>query len=131
MEDGAKPGLDELRAAAVHADSADVAAARLGFHRAFPHRSARRVLYVTQAIAFALCAAMFVLALWWAPSATLNVVHVSAWLFFASAILVRLFAAAQLTPALSGLAAPTHWPTYTVLCPLYREANVAPDTGSQ
>jgi cellulose synthase/poly-beta-1,6-N-acetylglucosamine synthase-like glycosyltransferase len=32
-----------------------------------------------------------------------------------------------LAPTLSRLAEPQRWPIYTILCPLYREANVAPD----
>jgi hypothetical protein len=46
---------------------------------------------------------------------------------FTIAIGLRLIAAASLAPTLSRLAEPARWPAYTVLCPLYREANVVPD----
>jgi cellulose synthase/poly-beta-1,6-N-acetylglucosamine synthase-like glycosyltransferase len=38
-----------------------------------------------------------------------------------------LIAAAHLQLILSRLAEPVRWPVYTILCPLYREANVTPD----
>ena len=46
---------------------------------------------------------------------------------FAAAIAFRLVAASSLTPVLSRLANPSHWPVYTVLCPVYREAAIVPD----
>ena len=62
-----------------------------------------------------------------APALSFEVVHIAALALFAIAIALRLIAAASLSPTLSRLAEPAHWPIYTVLCPLYREANVVPD----
>jgi glycosyltransferase XagB len=125
--DGAELRLDDLRAAPVSVSAAELDAARFGFHRAFPHRSAKRVLYVTQALALIALGGGLVLMLRAAPTATLDTLHFGALGLFAIAILLRLVAAARLSPLLSRLAAPAPWPTYTVLCPLYRESNVAPD----
>jgi len=119
--------LDELRAAAVHVSAAEAAAAGEHFHKTQPGRSARRVLYVTQLIAFAALTAIVLASFWVAPRLTAEVVHWTAWGLFAAAILLRLAAAASLKPLLSRLAEPGRWPIYTILCPLYREANVAPD----
>lgn len=48
-------------------------------------------------------------------------------LLFNAALVVRSFAAQQeLSPTPAELAAVTRWPTYTVLCPLYRESAVVP-----
>lgn len=125
--DGADPRYDELRPAAATLGAAELDAARRGFHRAFPQRSARRVFHVTQTAWLATIAtgAVMAFALW--PLIAFETLHVGAIIFFAAAILVRLFAAARLEPVLSRLAEPARWPVYTVLCPLYREANVAPD----
>jgi len=103
---------------------AELEAARLGFHRAHPHRSAKRVFYVTQLIAIVTLAAGFVLALRAAPALTWATVHYAALSFFAIAIFWRLIAASNLKPLLWRLTSPAQWPTYTILCPLYREAGV-------
>lgn len=102
-------------------------AARFGFHRAFPQRSAKRVIHFTQLAALLALAA----ALSWAWRAdaemTWRALKLVAFALFATAIAWRLLAAAHLKPPLSRLAAPAHWPTYTILCPLYREGNVVAD----
>lgn len=117
----------ERRRIAPPVSDAELEAARLGFHRAFPHRSAKRVVFFTQILAMAGLIAGFVLMLRAAPGPTLEALHLSALSLFAIAILLRLVAAARLSPVLSRLSAPQTWPTYTVLCPLYREANVVAD----
>lgn len=125
--DGADPQRDtqaELRAS-VSADELD--AARLGFHRRFPQRSAKRVFFVTQALAFLVIASALVWALCSAPELTFSALHIGALSLFAVVIGFRLIAAAHLQPILSRLAEPVRWPVYTILCPLYREANVTPD----
>jgi len=98
-----------------------------GFHRAFPRRSAKRALHCTQAVALVLLGAAFVEAWRLDAALTLAVLKIAALSLFACAILWRLAGASSLTPVLSRLAQPTQWPTYTILCPLYREANVVPD----
>lgn len=125
--DGAEPRLDGLSPAAVSLSAAELDCARYGFHHDHPHRSAKRRLYATQGIAAAALVAGLVWALIKAPALTFDIVHFGALVLFAIAILWRLFAAASLAPLLSRLAEPTHWPTYTILCPLYREANVVAD----
>jgi cellulose synthase/poly-beta-1,6-N-acetylglucosamine synthase-like glycosyltransferase len=62
-----------------------------------------------------------------ASSAFFTTLHFVALALFALAIAWLLVAASALTPVLSRLAAPSRWPVYTILCPLYREAAVAPD----
>jgi glycosyltransferase XagB len=111
-------------AAAVTLDAAELDAARLGFHRAFPRRSAKRTIYITQVCAALVLIAALVLALRAWPASTTQILHASVWCVFATLILWRLFAAASLSPMLSRIAEPTSWPTYTILCPLYREANI-------
>lgn len=99
--------------------------ARLGFFRARPSRSSRRVFHFTQLIAIA---ALFYGATWAArvaPGITFTVTHIAAIAIFSAAIFIRFMAAASLAPLLSRLASPTRFPIYTILCPLYREANVA------
>jgi len=120
--DGAEPqhGAHSL-------DEAGLDVARLGFHRAHKRRSAKRVLYFTQAVVFAAIVASFVWAIRAAPSLTWTIVHYGAFALFATAITWRFIAASNLKPLLWRLAAPAVWPTYTILCPLYREANVLPD----
>ncbi|MEZ5995423.1 MAG: glycosyltransferase [Hyphomonadaceae bacterium] len=125
-EDGALK-LDSLRAAAATLDAAALDQARLGFHRAFPRRSARRVFHVTQLLSLSLIAAGAVWALRTHFHVTLGVLHWCALGLFASAVLWRLIAASSLTPLISRLAAPANFPVYSILCPLYREANVALD----
>ncbi|MBS0383887.1 MAG: glycosyltransferase [Proteobacteria bacterium] len=117
---GSHNGLEQAAAATL--DAAALESARFGFHRNHGQRSAKRVLHFTQVVAFALIIA----GLWWAASSalgtTLFALHVAALLLFTTAIAWRLVAASILTPILSRLAAPQHWPTYTILCPLYGEA---------
>ncbi len=125
--DGAEPRLDELRIAAVTLDAAQLDTARFGFHRAFPRRSAKRVFHITQVLGFAALAAALVWAATNAPALTFDVLHYAALALFAAAILFRLIAASSLQLELSRLASPERWPIYTILCPLYREANVTPD----
>lgn len=125
--DGGEPRYDELRPAAANVSAAELDAARLGFHRAFPQRSAKRVFFVTQAVALVALIAAIVWAFRAAPALSFEVAHIAALTLFAIAIALRLVAAASLAPTLSRLAEPQTWPVYTVLCPLYREANVVPD----
>lgn len=122
-------GMDgaDLQRAAHSLDAAALEAARLGFHRAHPHRSAKRTFYFTQLIALAALIAAFIWAVRAAPALTWDAVHYGALALFGAAILWRLIAAANLKRVLWRLAAPEHWPTYTILCPLYREANVIPE----
>jgi cellulose synthase/poly-beta-1,6-N-acetylglucosamine synthase-like glycosyltransferase len=98
-----------------------------GFQRAHPHRSAKRRLYFTQALAIALFIGALGFALASAPRPTLAALSAGAYVLFTAAILLRLFAAAHLRPVLTRLAAPAQTPAYTILCPLYREANVVAD----
>jgi cellulose synthase/poly-beta-1,6-N-acetylglucosamine synthase-like glycosyltransferase len=125
--DGVEPRPDGLREAAVSLGPAQLDDAREAFHRRFPERSAKRVFYITQIIAFAILIAGLAGALAWAPAATFDVLHYGALALFAVAILWRLIAAAPLEPVLSRLAEPTRWPVYTILCPLRGEALVASD----
>lgn len=118
---------DGLRAETVTISAAELEQARLGFHRAFPRRSAKRRFHVTQLLIIAALIAALVWAFRAAPAVSFSVLHLTALTLFAIAILWRLIAAASLTPVLSRLAAPEQWPVYTILCPLYREANVTPD----
>lgn len=116
---------ETARAAAVKVDAATLDAACNGFHRAHARRSAKRVLHVTQAVVLMAAGA----GLWFAfrtePRATINAIQLFAWALFALTIAWRLVAASSLQPTLWRLAAPTRWPTYTILCPLRHEANVA------
>ena len=116
--------LDQLRAAAITVSAEQLDAARFGFHRAFPRRSAKRRLHFTQMVALLTLGAGLVWALRAAPAATFGALHAGALALFTIAILWRLVAAASLTSIKSRLAAPASWPTYTILCPLYHEANV-------
>lgn len=120
-------GADSARATVTNADAPIIDAAAMGFHRAYPARSAKRTAFVTQLLAFALLAAALVGALLWAPAATWAAIRAFAFTLFAAAIVLRLFAAAHLKPLLSRLADTSHAPTYSILCPLYNEANVVPD----
>jgi len=106
---------------------AELDAARFAFHRAYPHRSSKRRLYVTQLIAIAAVIAAFIWAAQTAPALTWNVVHYGALGLFGIAITWRLIAASNLKRVLWRLASPAQWPVYTILCPLYRESNVVPD----
>jgi cellulose synthase/poly-beta-1,6-N-acetylglucosamine synthase-like glycosyltransferase len=117
-------GESGRRCEVLRIESEGLDAARLGFHRVFPARSAKRRLHFTQALFLALAITGVVRAAIIAPDLTFAALHVFALLLFAAVTLWRLFAASNLSPLLSRIATATHWPTYTILCPLYREANV-------
>lgn len=125
--DGQGRASSQLHVAAVEIDAATLERARLGFHRAFPARSAKRVLHWTQMLTLAALGYGLYVAFSTDTALTLRIVYTLAFALFAAAILWRLVAAGRLTPLLSRLAAPARWPTYTILCPLYREAEVVPD----
>jgi hypothetical protein len=118
-----------LRPAATTIDAAALDRACFGFHRAAPARSAKRVLFWTQIAV--LCA------LGWALYGAIRhnsalTQQVGLWIaygLFAAATAWRLYAAANLTPVLSRVGEPRDgvWPTYTLLCPLYREAGIVFD----
>lgn len=125
--DGVIWRADDLRPAATTVAAVDLDAARFDFHREHPHRSAKRTFYATQILAFAAIAA----ALWWSfsasPSATAAALNAALLALFACAILLRFAAAAHVGHVLTPLASPARYPVYTILCPLYREANVVAD----
>lgn len=125
--DGAEPRPDGLSAAATVVSAEELDAARLGFHRRFRHRSARRVFYISQLFGFAALTAGSAWLFTHYTAETWQAVHLTALTLFAAAIMLRLFAAARLQPVLSRLAEPECFPTYTILCPLYREAGVTLD----
>lgn len=123
--DGAEDG-GAWRSASVSIETDALEAARLGLHRAAPARSARRVLFWTQAGALSLAGWALWLALQRDSATASRVLLWIAYALFAMTTLWRLWAAANLTPVLSRLGEPRdgQWPVYTVLCPLYREAAV-------
>ncbi|MBL8545942.1 MAG: glycosyltransferase [Hyphomonadaceae bacterium] len=125
MDGGVRPtGLNETAStvsAAALEDACD------GLARTKPHLSAKRRLYWTQLLAIAVLIAGLVWAARQAPGVTFGAAYFVLFVLFGAAILIRLVAAASLSPTLSRLAAPERFPTYTILCPLYREANVAHD----
>lgn len=125
--DGGEMRLDGLRYAATHVDAAALDAACHGFDRAHKHRSAKRALYFTQIVAFLAALAGLIAAFLFAPDITFTALRIVAFVLFSAAIMLRLFAAASLKQPLSRLASPARFPTYTILCPLYREANVVAD----
>lgn len=127
MDGAEQPRLDGLRPAAIHLSDAEVDTARFAFHRARPAYSAKRVLYVTQGIAFALLIAFVLLAFDFAPGPAFGIAHIGALILFAGAILVRFLAASSSKRILTRIAEPAHWPIYSILCPVYREANIVPD----
>jgi cellulose synthase/poly-beta-1,6-N-acetylglucosamine synthase-like glycosyltransferase len=118
-------GGKALGSAAISADALDTA--RFGFHRAFPPRSAKRRIHFTQALWMGALLAGGIWATARFPTAALAIAHGAGIAIFAAAIFVRLAAAANLKPEQTRLATPSQWPTFTILCPLYREANVAHD----
>jgi cellulose synthase/poly-beta-1,6-N-acetylglucosamine synthase-like glycosyltransferase len=124
--DGGEPRLEGLRPAAA-VSAAELDAARLGFHRAFPARSSKHVFYAMQVIALIVLLAAIVWAFRSAPALSFEVAHITALSLFALAIGLRFVAASSLAPTLWRLSEPKQFPVYTVLCPLYREANVIPD----
>jgi cellulose synthase/poly-beta-1,6-N-acetylglucosamine synthase-like glycosyltransferase len=91
-----------------------------------PEASAQRVLTTTQAIGLLVCVVAGVWAVWAAAAATAAAAHIAVWVIFAAASITRLAAAwAALAPPPSPRA---RWtaplPTYTLLCPLFREARM-------
>ncbi len=125
MDGAREPSNVRTAAAMVGPDT--VEAARLGFHRAQPNRSARRVFTVVQLAVFGLLGWGFYAAFRADASLSGAVLRVVAYVVFAAAILWRLVAAGSLKPIRSRVASPAHWPAYTILCPLYREADVVFD----
>lgn len=123
--EASEPRAATARAIGVDADALE--SASLGFHRAFPHRSAKRRFYATQIVAALILGAALFAAFRQFPTQTTTALQLAAVSLFAIAIFVRLLAAAQVNPLTTRLANPTRWPIYTILCPLYREANVAAD----
>lgn len=117
--DGAEP-----KPASYAMSAAELDAACLGFHRAQPQRSARRVIHITQLLALAALIAGLVWAARTAPALTWAMIYWSALVLFALAIAWRMLAASNLRRVLWRLAAPAQCPAYTILCPLYREAEV-------
>jgi cellulose synthase/poly-beta-1,6-N-acetylglucosamine synthase-like glycosyltransferase len=124
---GGASSHDGLIQAATSLDAAALDDARLGFHRLHSQRSARRVFYITQILTFLSLGAALVWEITHAAGVTFFALHVAALVLFTAAIAWRLVAASILTPQLSRLAETAQWPTYTILCPLYREALVVPD----
>lgn len=120
-------GADGVRSVTASLDADALTAACNGFHAAFPRRSAKRVFHVTQAIWLGALLSAIGWAIYAHTTLALNGLHAVALALFACAIAWRLLAASSLAPTLSRLAEPMRWPIYTILCPLYREANVAPD----
>ena len=116
-------GADRLQGGGVVLDAHALKLAHDGFHTAFPRRSARRVLHVSQIIWMCALAGGLAWALRADPQSTLSVLYVLALALFAVLIAWRLIAAASLTPVLSRIATAEQWPIYTILCPLYREAD--------
>lgn len=112
---------------AIIASAAELEAASLGFHRAFPRRSAKRTFHVTQAIWLVAVLAGLVASFHFYPLVTGASLYALAIFVFAAFIFTRLLAAARLSDPPRRLAQLSTWPTYTVLCPLYREANVVSD----
>ena len=102
--------------------------ARLGLHRRAPAMSARRVLRLSQLVAFALIGVAVWYGLTHAQNAMWAGAHAFAFALFASAVILRLFAAAASMMATEDAGA--RWdgalPVYTILCPLYREAQSVP-----
>ncbi|MBY0564253.1 MAG: glycosyltransferase [Hyphomonadaceae bacterium] len=107
--------------AAVAADAVEAGAS--GFHRAFPQRSAKR-LHVLQALWLLALLAGLIWASVHYPRPTQTAIHFLGLFLFSAMIFTRFLAAAQITPIPMRLASPASWPTYTVLCPLYREATL-------
>ncbi len=117
-----------LRAAAITVDAGAVSAASEQLHRTAPSRSAKRVLLWTQALVLTACLWGLWLAVRQDPALAWRLALVFAYALFLVATCWRLIAAASLRPLLSRLAEPEHdWPIYTLLCPVYREADVVFD----
>ncbi len=125
--DGAGDPSHQRARAAFVMDGAALQQACAGFHKAFPRRSARRTFHFTQLTAFAALATLIAWSFQVAPELSLSTLHACAYVAFAIMIFWRLIAAASLQSKLSRLADPMLFPTYTILCPLYREGSVTAD----
>ncbi len=108
-------------------DDAALAEACEGFDRARHTRSAKRTFTRAQVVFGAGLLATLIAGLVLAPAPTAQALRAAAYALFTAAIALRLVAAASFKPPPSRLAAPSAWPTYSVLCPTYREANVVAD----
>ena len=95
---GGASSRDGLIEAARSLDVATLGDARFGFHRAHSQRSARRVFYITQVVAFAALGAGLVWAVMHAAGTTFFALHIAALILFTTAIAWRLVAASILTP---------------------------------
>lgn len=118
---------DGLDKAAATIDEGALDDARFKFHRIYPHRSAKRRLHFTQAVAGSAFIGAVIWAALTAPELTFDAIHYAALSFFACAIFWRLLAASNLTRVLWRISDRSDVPIYTILCPLYREANVVAD----
>ncbi len=103
--------------------------ARFGLDRAQPHLSARRRLHVTQVLTFLVLFVALAVALQAAPGAAQTALRIIAFTAFAGLTIWRLLAAgAALSRLVARAEAKPVWdgdlPVYTILCPLYREANM-------
>jgi cellulose synthase/poly-beta-1,6-N-acetylglucosamine synthase-like glycosyltransferase len=127
MDGADDPGA--LRPASITIDENALERARLAFHRAAPLRSAKRVFYWTQLIVFSALGGALYLAIRHDRALTWQVALAISYALFAATVAWRFYAAANITPVLSRLGEPKHgvWPSYTLLCPLYREADVISD----
>lgn len=120
---------DALLISAITPSAALVEAACLQLAREQPGRSARRVFTWTQLFVLSALAGLLI---WcgvrW-PRETGVTLYAFAYCVFIIAITWRLFAAARLKPLKRSYYDPKggEWPFYTVLCPLYKEANIASD----
>ncbi|HWA00629.1 MAG TPA: glycosyltransferase [Caulobacterales bacterium] len=128
--DGAEADGQRLRAVAITPDPLIIDNASEGFDRRFRRRSARYVFSFAQSL---ILTGMIAGGAWAAhafPDASWSIAHAAVFALFAAAILWRLFAAASLAPVRSKLFSPGRgesWPTYSLLCPLHREADVVFD----
>jgi hypothetical protein len=118
--------LRAQRARTIRLDASALAAARDGLEQRFPDLTARRTLHAWQAGALLALAGAGAIGLAIAPQPTSAAFAGAALALFATAIAWRLLGACL---RLSAPAAPMtrRRPCYTVLCPLYREANVVAD----
>ena len=130
MDEGAQRLRDGVRAVGVTPSAEMLAAACEGLHRSKPHYSAKHVFSALQIFTLAVCAAGLTYLIASHPWSAWRVAHVAVFALFAVTLFVRLFAAASLErPKIEPYALPQHapWPAFTLLCPLYREANVVHD----
>lgn len=112
----------------ITAEEADAACE--GFHRAHPNRSAKRVLTWAQAgVLVAIIIGLGLAASSDYGAATAQAALLLAYVLFALTIAARLFAASNLGPLTSRIddRSAQFLPTYTLLCPLHREAGVVAD----